>query len=129
MQGLNTLFGNRSHVMVLRTLYRAELPMTGREIERKCGLSNRATMLALETLTEVQAVHKAEAGRAYHFTLNKGHYLIAKVMKTAFEAEELFWDDVSKTIRRHVRPRPTAAVATVGGEAEDDSSNAMTSSS
>ncbi len=112
MQGLNILLGNRSQVMVLRALYHSDDAMTGRAVERRCGLSNRATMLALEALTEIHAVHREDAGRAYHYTLNKTHYLVSKAMKPAFEAEELFWDDLSKTIRRAVRPRPMAAIAT-----------------
>jgi len=112
MHGLNFLLANRSQLLVLRTLYNAEEPLTGRGIERLCGLSNRATMLALETLVEARAVHREESGRAHFYTLNHNHYLVAKGLKPAFDAEDLFWDDLRKTVRRVVRPRPVAAVAT-----------------
>ena len=112
MQGLNAILGNRSQLMVLRTLYHARQPMTGRDVERAVQMSNRATMLALESLCEAGVVHLEPAGRAYHYSLNRTHYLIAKGLKAAFDSEVLFWDDVSRTIRRVVRPRPMAAVAT-----------------
>jgi hypothetical protein len=98
--------------MVLRQLYRAEKPMTGRAIERAIGLSNRATMNALEVLVDARAVHKVEEPHRYLFTINMDHYFIKKALRPAFDAEELFWADLAKTIQRIVRPRPIAAVAT-----------------
>lgn len=112
MHGLNFILANRSQLMVLRALYHADQPLTGRGVERVCGLSNRSTMLALETLVEARAVHMEISGNAHMYTLNKNHYLIIKGLKPAFEAEELFWDDLRKTVRYIVRPRPIAAVAT-----------------
>lgn len=112
MHGLNYILANRSQVMVLRALYEAEEPLTGRAVERSCGLSNRAVMLALETLTEARAMHREVTGRAHYYSLNQNHYLVSKALVNAFEAEELFWDDLGKTVRRIVRPRPLAAVAT-----------------
>ncbi|MBN1557301.1 MAG: hypothetical protein JW951_04065 [Lentisphaerae bacterium] len=109
---MNVILANRSHVMVLRTLYEAAEPLTGRAVERRCGLSNRTVMNALDTLVEARAVDREEAGRAYHFRLNRNHYLVARALKPAFEAEDAFWLDVAKLVRRVVRPHPLAAVAT-----------------
>jgi hypothetical protein len=98
--------------MVLRALNSSKEPLTGRGVERLCGLSNRATMLALEGLVEARVVHMEPEGRANFYTLNHGHYLVEKAIKQAFEAEELFWDDLRKTVRRVVRPKPLAVIAT-----------------
>ncbi len=112
MHGLNTILGTQSKVFVLRVLLRAGKPLTGRAVERLSGLSNRATMLALDALVEARAVTRRESGRAYLFALNRNNYLVMKAIRPAFNAEEFFWDDVRKTVRRLVRPRPRAAVAT-----------------
>jgi len=120
MQGLDRIFARPSQLTVLRVLYHSDEPITGREIERRCGLSNRATMNALEALYEISAVNRDESGNAYWYELNHGNYLIAKPVKQAFEAEDLFWDDFGKTVRRNVQPRPIAAVAT-GPLARDES--------
>jgi hypothetical protein len=112
MQGLDRIFARPSQLTVLRVLYRSDTPLNGREIERRCGLSNRATMMALESLTDMSAVHRDPSGNAYWYQLNNNHYLVAKMLKQAFEAEELFWVDFGKTVRRKVQPRPIAAVAT-----------------
>lgn len=101
-----------SQLLVLRVLYHAEEPLSGREVERRTGLSNRAAMMALEDLVACAVVDRALAGNAHLYTLNTSHYLFARTLKPGFEAEDLFWDDVRKAVRRVVVPRPLAAVAT-----------------
>jgi DNA-binding transcriptional ArsR family regulator len=112
MRGLNAVLCNMSHVAVLRTLHHASDPLTGREVERRSGLANRSTMLALESLVDMRAVHMEVSGRSYLYTLNRKHYLVTKGLNAAFKAEDMFWADVAKTVRAVVRPKPLAAVAT-----------------
>ncbi len=112
MHGLDHLIGNRSQIMVLRALYHTEEPLTGRAVERATGLSNRATMNALEALTDAKAVHQAKENSRYLYTLNTDNYLVWRALRPAFDAEELFWADLAKTIQRTVRPKPVAAIAT-----------------
>ena len=121
MQGLNFVFTRYSQLLVLRVLYRAQTPLSGREVERRTGLSNRATMVALESLVEIFAVCFVVSGNAHLYELNRTHYFVAKALKPAFEAEDQFWMDFRKFIRRRVIPRPVAAVAT-GPLVRDDSS-------
>lgn len=112
MKGLDALLANRSQLMVLRALSRQDGPVNGRAVERLTGLSNRATMVALDSLVNLGTVLREADGRAYQFLLNRRHYLVRKALTPAFEAEVFFWDDLRKTIRRTLRPRPIAAVAT-----------------
>ncbi len=121
MHGLNLLITRYSQLLVLRTLFHAQTPLTGREIERRTGLSNRATMLALDALADSYAVLFEETGNKHLYTLNRTNYFVTKGLKPAFEAEDLFWTDFTKTVRCHVLPRPIAAVAT-GPLARDESS-------
>jgi hypothetical protein len=112
MQGLNILLSRYSHLLVLRALYHTQTPLSGREIERRTGLSNRATMMALDYLVEQAAVLFTEQTNAHQYALNRNHYFVMKALKPAFEAEDLFWTDFRKAVRRHVHPYPIAAVAT-----------------
>jgi len=112
MDGLNHILANRSQLRVLRSLCHADAALTGRGVERETGLSNRATMMALEALTEARVVNRVEQGCAHLYSLNRTNYLVVKGLKPMFEAEELFWHDVGRTIQRIVRPKPLAAVAT-----------------
>ena len=122
MHGLDRLLSKPSQLRVLRALYHADEQLSGRELERRTGLSNRATMMALESLFELSAVTLEHTPQANWYALNRAHYLVAKAMKPAFEAEDLFWDDLRKTIRRIVLPRPASAVVTGPLAREDDMS-------
>lgn len=120
MHGLDRLLSKPSQLAVLRTLYHADEPLSGREIERRTGLSNRATMLALDALTDLAAVHCEQTPQAHWYELNRSHYLFAKGLRHGFDAEDQFWEDLRKTVRRVVVPRPLAAVVT-GALARDES--------
>jgi hypothetical protein len=112
MHGLDFLLSNRSQLRVLRVLSEAEQPMSGRAVQRAAGLSNRVTMNALHHLVELRALHVELSGRAYLYELNRNHYLVDRALRPAFDAEVHFWEDVARTVRRIIRPRPIAAVAT-----------------
>lgn len=120
MQGLDRILCKNSYLLVLRALYSAREPMTGREVERRTGLSNRAAMMALEALTETHCVHCEITPRAHWYEINRNHYLISKAIRPAFEAEEFFWEDLRKITRKNIKPQPIAAVVT-GPLARDES--------
>ena len=104
MHGLDLFFSRSSQIVILRVLYHAEEAITGREVERRCGLSNRATMQTLEQLHDFSIVDREIIGNAHYYMLNLRHYLVRKALKPAFEAEELLWDDIRKTVRKIVHP-------------------------
>ena len=112
MTGLDAILRNYSQLAVLRVLYHTDQPISGREVERRCGLSNRSTMLALESLLDLHIIHMEPDGRAYLYTLNRRQYFVIKSLKPAFDGEDMFWADFAKTVRGAIRPRPLAAVAT-----------------
>lgn len=112
MNGLDLILSKASHLTVLRELCHATEALTGREVQRRTGLSNRATMLALDALSECSAVHCETTPQANWYEINLRNYFVAKALKPGFEAEDLFWDDLRKLIRRVIRPRPISAVAT-----------------
>ena len=120
MHGLDIILCKASHLLVMRVLYHAEESLTGREIQRRCGLSNRATMLALDALADASVVRCEITSQANWYELNTGNYFFAKALKPAFESEDLFWDDLRKLVRKAVKPRPVAAVVT-GPLARDES--------
>jgi len=112
MQDLDRILGKRSHVAVLRVLHRAEADLSGREIQRRAGLSNRAAMTALEELDHLRVVLCEAHPSCHRYQVNRRHYLWSKALRMALEAEELFWDDLRKVIRRVLKPAPIAAIVT-----------------
>ncbi len=112
MQGLTPILGRQSHLAVLRVIRYAQAPLSGREVQRASGLSNRAAMQALGNLTTVGVLLKTVQGNAHFFSGNPRHYLWTKAVCPALDAEVGFWDDLRKTIRRHMHPKPEAAIVT-----------------
>lgn len=112
MQGLNAILGKSSHVKVLRVLYRAGERLCGREIQRRSGLSNRAAMLALEALCGQRVLVLEESASKYWYKPNSANYFWLKAVRPALEAEEGFWEDLRKLVRRSVKPVPEAAIVT-----------------
>ena len=112
MHGLNPILGKISHLKVLRVLHRAKVKLSGREIQRRSGLSNRATMMALDELTGKRVLRVEVTSVHYYYEPNPKSFLWTKSVRPALDAEELFWDDLRKLVRRLVKPVPEAAMVT-----------------
>ncbi len=125
MHGLNPILGKSSHVKVLRVLHRAKEKLSGREIQRRSGLSNRATMLALEELALRRVLRAEITSVHYYYEPNPKSFLWTKSVRPALDAEELFWDDLRKLVRRSVKPVPEAAMVTGRLAREDDAEDGV----
>ena len=113
MRGLDLIFGKSSLIAVLRVLFSHRgTPLSGRQIQRLAGLSNRAAMLALDELETLRVLRVDRLARGHAYLLNEENYFVLKALRPALESEVYFWEDLGKTIRRRVHPRPVAAVAT-----------------
>ena len=124
MQGLNRLLGQHSRLRVLRVLHHAAEPLSGREVERRSGLSNRAAMMALAALEDAQAVTCRHGSSAHAYELNRNHYFVTRCLRHLFDYEDRFWEDLRRLVQRTVRPRATAVVVT-GSLARDDGREAQ----
>jgi hypothetical protein len=123
MQALNGLLGKASHLRVLRALHRAGQPLSGREVQRRADMSNRAVMLALEELTRLNVVICDAHADHHAYQINPRHFFWKRGIRPALEAEEHFWDDLRRLVRRTLNPRPIAAIVTgpiARDEAETD---------
>jgi hypothetical protein len=111
VHGLDILYGTRSRLAVLRVLYFSDDPLPGREVQRRAKLSNRAAMTALADLADRCIVHCDYTSTCNLYRLNRANYYVRKVLRSGFDAEIYFWDDLRRIVRRVVKPRPIAAVA------------------
>jgi hypothetical protein len=78
-------------------------------------------MLALEKLCQQNVLVVDATASEYWFKPNPGNYLWLKAVRPALEAEEGFWDDLRKLVRRSVKPVPEAAIVTGVLAKEQDS--------
>jgi predicted nucleotidyltransferase len=87
-RSLDEVFGGRSHVKVLRALYRLpeDYGVSGRELARRAGLTHPTAIKTAEALADAGLVRvgRGPAGEAYEF--NREHYMTTHVSEL-FEAE------------------------------------------
>lgn len=112
MQALDRILGKTSHLRVLRVLHHAEPPLSGRDVQRRAGMSNRAVMLALEELIHLNLVQRETHPHRHAYRINPRHFFWEHAVRPALEAETRFWDDLRRLVRRTLRPRPVAAIVT-----------------
>jgi predicted nucleotidyltransferase/biotin operon repressor len=84
---LDVVLGQRSKVRLLRLLLRSHGQLTGREIARQTGLSQRTCHTSLRGLERQGIVLRSRAGTAHLYRLNEEHVLVTDVLVPAFRTE------------------------------------------
>lgn len=84
---LDDVFGTRAKVRILRSLWRSEGALSGREVARRAGLSHTGALASLDELTSVGVVRRwPQADRSIRFALNEDHALVPAI-RAALEGE------------------------------------------
>lgn len=85
---LETLFGTKARIVLLRRLARESHPLSARQLAQLAGLTHRAVVAALEPLVEEGIVGKRTAGPAYQYSLQRQHMVVETILLPALAAEE-----------------------------------------
>ncbi len=85
--GPEELFRSPGQISVLRVLFHAGKPLTGRQVQRLAGLANLAAMQSLRKLADLSIVSCRRAGRAYQYELKRDHWAVEKLIAPLFENE------------------------------------------
>lgn len=89
---MESVFSGKSRLSVLRCLYYAAQPLTGREIARRSSLSPQQAHIVLKTLVSLGIVELAVAAPSHLFSLNRRHWVITDVVRVVFDAEKNWLD-------------------------------------
>ncbi len=84
---LESVFGTRGRIAVLRVLANVGVPLSIREIARQAGLTHGPTAEALDHLVAAGAVSAVDAGRARVHWLERRSLLVQRIVLPAFAAE------------------------------------------
>ncbi|MGI8773460.1 MAG: DUF7342 family protein [Actinomycetota bacterium] len=97
---LNDIFLNRSHIRILRALYRMPqgLPGSGREIARRAGVTHPTALKALGTLAETGLVTTARSPAGDAYELNRDHHFADKIADL-YQAEAGIRRDLASFLR------------------------------
>jgi len=85
---LERLFRSPGQISVLRVLWKAPSPLTGRQVQQLAGIHNLTTTQCLEDLENLGLLRRRAAGRAYLYSLKRSHRLVRHLINPIFKAEE-----------------------------------------
>jgi predicted nucleotidyltransferase len=85
---IEKLFSAPGQIRVMRVLWRAGKPLTGRQIQKLAGLANLSAMRALKHLTDLGVVSCRQAGRSHQYELKMDHWAVDELVSPIFEGED-----------------------------------------
>ncbi len=75
----------RGQISVLRALWKAPTPLTGRQVQQPAGVHNRTAMQCLEDLEQLGLLRRRDVGRAYLYSLRRSHRVVARKNLVEYE--------------------------------------------
>ena len=85
---LDAVFSAPCHVAILRAMFRAPAPASGRQIARDADVNHQACAEGLRRLERLGLVRREVLGRAHAFTLNAGHPVVDVLLVPVFRRED-----------------------------------------
>lgn len=107
---LDTLFGTKARVALLRRLAREGVPLSARQLAELTGLTHRAVVAALDPLVAEGIVCRRTAGPAYQYTLQRDHAVVESLLLPALAAEESLPGLMTSELVTMLSPRAASIV-------------------
>jgi predicted nucleotidyltransferase len=96
---LETIFGSRSRVRVLRVLRGVRVPLNASQIAARTGLTHPAVGTVLSDLAAMGAVESSPAGRATVHWLNRENAFVRQIIEPVFASEEAIPESIMDDLR------------------------------
>ncbi len=107
---LERLFRAPGQISVLRALWKAPAPVTGRQVQRLAGVHNLTATRCLEDLERLGLLQRRAAGRAYLYSLRRSNRLVRHLVHPVFRAEATVPARFAGELTRGLRGRCLSAV-------------------
>lgn len=112
---LDAVLSAPSRLAVLRALFRARSPLSGRALARLAGINHQGAANALAGLEALGLVARRPAGRSDQWRLDRSRWLMAELLLPLFEREAALADAVAGAVKKALRGK--AAAVLIGGPA------------
>ncbi|MDP3544111.1 MAG: helix-turn-helix domain-containing protein [Elusimicrobiota bacterium] len=112
---LDAVLSAPSRLAVLRALYRARAPLSGRALARLAGINHQGAATALAGLERLGLVERRPAGRSDQWRLERRRWIMAELLLPLFEREAALADAVAGAVKKALRGK--AAAVLIGGAA------------
>lgn len=95
---LEAAFGSPARIRILRVLFAAPQPLSGRQVGELARLSHRGAIQALASLVDLGAVRQRRVGKAYQYSLARNNAIVELVIAPGIKAETVLLDDLKKNV-------------------------------
>ncbi len=112
---LDAVLSAPSRLAVLRALFRARAPLSGRALARLAGINHQGAATALAGLERLGLVARRPAGRSDQWRLDRRRWIMAELLLPLFEREAALADAVAGAVKMTLRGK--AAAVLIGGPA------------
>jgi DNA-binding transcriptional ArsR family regulator len=112
---LDAVLSAPSRLAVLRALFRARSPLSGRALARIAGINHQGACVALAGLARLGLVERRPVGRSDQWRLDRRRWLMSELLLPLLEREGEHADAVADAIRKALRGK--AAAVLIGGAA------------
>ena len=114
---LDAVLSAPSRLAVLRALFRAKSPLSGRALARSAGINHQGAAVALAALAKLGLVERRPAGRSDEWRLDRRRWLMTELLLPLFEREAEHAGAIVDAIKKGLRGK-AAAVLLAGATAK-----------
>lgn len=107
---LDAVLSAPSRLSVLRALFRARAPLSGRAVARHAGINHQGAAVALAGLAKLGLVERRPAGRSDQWRLDRRKWLMTELLLPLLEREAAHADAVANEIKKALRGRAEAVL-------------------
>lgn len=107
---LDAVLSAPSRLAVLRALFRARAPLSGRAVARLAGINHQGAAVALAGLAKLGLVERRPAGRSDQWRLDRRKWLMTELLLPLLEREAAHADAVANEIKKALRGRAEAVL-------------------
>jgi len=112
---LDAVLSAPSRLSVLRALFRAKAPLSGRAVARLAGINHQGAAVALAGLAKLGLVERRPAGRSDQWRLDRRRWLMSELLLPLLERESAHADAVAEEIKKALRGKAEAVLIAAKG--------------
>jgi len=111
---LDAVLSAPSRLAVLRALFRAKVPLSGRAIARLASINHQGAAVSLAALAKLGLVQRRPAGRSDQWRLDRRRWLMSELVLPMLEKESRHADCIADEIKMALRGKAAAVLIASG---------------
>jgi len=100
---MDEVFSRWSNIAVLRALNKYGIGISGREVARVAGITNKNCFTALVDFENLGIVNCVRGGNEHSYTLNREHLLVTDAIIPLFEVEDNYFNKIASFIKSKLK--------------------------